>query len=239
MLHAGILAFWTNEKELDGSLSDEQRDRTAQQLLAEGMKVVEAVNPMGALREQLVEAVHAAARCSVLAIGPQVDRENQASKGLFLGSGELRAHIAEIVQKDEDLGKAVAEAGPEVDLSAWIYLRYWIALAHANVLATMREAVGDAVPEQGDWYSEFFSSQCQLAEYRFRDLLGMPSSLPGSEHEAFIESMLLASFATRVQEGTPRPDIEWRRRCEEFRQEQAGRQTGSTGCRSERGSVPL
>ncbi len=213
-----IETCWTGNHEVSKDFSDQFVKRVAEEMIEEVAKVVTSPDPRMANRERLTSCVIELAQFQVLVIDPPPAEDPTGLRGQPGITGELKAHLLELAQKDKGLREFMhAFPTPKSVDDVWnpVLGQYRINYAWTTVYHTLRLAFDDLNHAEGkDWFRPFVSAMCAWQEYLYRELLGMPPAFEGPETEASKKAMKMCYFSDFVLEGARFPDLEWCERSE-------------------------
>ena len=216
-LRESVDFFWTSQRVTSTQVSQELLESTRQNLIAEGLAIASSVNPVVENRKRLVDAVVEAAMLQVLVMPPEPETEETGIRGQYGVSGELKGHLLELAKTHKELREwlhGFGEMNTFDDVWNPVLLRYWITLARANVLSSLRKPLDDSHPKtEMDWYRPFLLTQCGVQEQEFRECLKLPSLLANEPFVATIEALKLNLFVNCVLQGAKYPDLDWKDRC--------------------------
>jgi hypothetical protein len=218
-----IETCWTGNHEVIKDLSDQFVKRVAEEMIEEVAKVVTSPDPRMANRERLTSCVIELAQFQVLVIDPHPAEDPTGLRGQPGITGELKAHLLELAQKDKGLREFMhAFPTPKSVDDVWnpVLGQYRINYAWTTVYHTLRFAFDDVNHAEGkDWFKPFVAAMCAWQEHEYRELLGMPPAFEGPETEASKKALKMRFFEKFVLEGARFPDLEWRERSEEMVEE--------------------
>lgn len=214
-LRGAVSAYWTDEPAY-AQVNEALRSDIAQQLVDEGLAIAASEDPVMENRKRLAAAVAETARLQVLVMPPEPEPDPSGIRGQYGISGKLKERLPELKTASKDLREWLHGFGelPEHEVANAVLMRYWIALARANVLSALRQPLNDTHPlHDHDWFKPFLVSQCARYEHDYRECLGLPSNLSPESFKATIEFMKLALFVNCVLQGAKYPDLDWKERC--------------------------
>lgn len=215
-----IETYWTGNREMTKDFSEEFVERQAEMMMEEVIKVATSPNPRMANREKLTNCVIEYAKFQVLVIDPPPAEDPTGLRGQPGISGELKAHLVELSQKDKTLREFMHALDTPKDWDdVWnpIVLGYRRAWAWMHVFNALRRAFDDVNRAEGkDWLKPYLAAMCAWEEHQYRSCLGMPSSLNDSGIDADLRALVMGGFMNRVMEGVRYPDLEWRERMQKF-----------------------
>jgi hypothetical protein len=218
-----IETYWSGNHEVIKVFSDQFVKRITEKMREEVIKVATSPDPRMANRERLTSCVIELAQFQVLIVNPPPVEDPTGLRGQPGITGELMAHLLELVEKDKRLREFMhAFPTPKNAEDAWntIWGQYRIVGAWTYIHQMLRFAFDDANHAEGkDWFKPFVAAECAWQEYQYRELLGMPPVLEGGETEAWKNALKMSFFSQCVLEGARFPDLEWRERSEQMVEE--------------------
>jgi len=191
-----------------GKYADQEfKQELTEQILKEVAEVVSTQNPVMANRKKLADYVLKMAKYQVLILPAPNEPEEEVSglRGKPGITGEIKAHLKEIAEKDEEIKElAWSLDTPTVqDIYEACVVRYWVAVFKAAVFHSIRLALGDYHPTpEKDWYRPFVAAMCAWEEYNYREKIGLPDISP-------IAALKYLSFFHVVMSGAKYPNFEW------------------------------
>jgi len=207
--------FSDDSKGIGKHATQKFREDLALRLLREVGEVITAPYPVMANREKLASYVLGLAKFQVLIL-PAPNEPEQETTG-FRGkpgiTGELKAHLKEIAEKDKDikefawsLGSPTLQQLYEACVFNCIVLGF-----EANLFHCTRIALGDHHPSpEKDWYRPFVDAMCAWEEHQFRKVIGLPAVLGNQDELGFATVALqYASFLRFVTSGAKYPNFAW------------------------------
>ncbi len=219
-----IETCWTGNHEVTKVFSDQLVKHHTEKMMEEVAKVATSSDPRMANRERLVSCVIELAQFQVLIIDPLPAEDPTGLRGQPGITGELKAHLQVLVEKDKGLREFMhAFSTPNNADDVWspVMGRYRIAFAWTHVHQMLRFAFDDVNHAEGkDWFKPFVAAECAWQEYQYRELLGMPSALEVGETEAWKNALKMSFFSQCVLEGARFPDLKWRERADGMVEEQ-------------------
>jgi hypothetical protein len=225
-LDIGLTAIetcWTGDHEVIKVFSDQFVKGVAEEMIEEVAKVVTSPDPRMANRERLTSCVIEFAQFQVLVIDPPPAEDPTGLRGQPGITGELKAHLLELAQKDKGL-REFMHAFPTPknadDVGKPVWGRSRVVGAWTSVYGMLRFAFDDVNHAEGkDWFKPFVAAMCAWQEYLYRELLGMPPAFEGPEPEAWKKAVKMSYFSEFVLEGGRFPDLEWCERSEKMVEE--------------------
>ena len=173
-----IETCWTSNHEVIKIFSDQFVKRIAEKMREEVVKVATSPNPRMANRERLTSGVIELVQFQVLIIDPPPAEDPTVLRGQPGITGELKAHLLELLEKDKGLMEFMhAFPTPKNAEDAWntVWGRYRIVAAWAHLYRMLRFAFDDVNHAEGkDWFNPFVAAECAWQEYQYRELLSMP-----------------------------------------------------------------
>jgi len=210
-----IETYWTGNHEVLNLFSNHFIKHHAVEMREEVLKVAFSPDPRMANRERLTSCVIEFAQFQVLLIDPPPAEDPTGLRGQPGITGELRAHLLELAQKDKGLREFMhAFPAPKNADDVWTTVlgRYRVVAAWTHVYHMLRFAFDDVNHAEGkDWFNPFVAAMCAWQEYEYRELLGMPPAFEGPKTEAWKKAVKMSYFSDFVLEGGRFPDLE---RCE-------------------------
>ncbi|MCX5635399.1 MAG: hypothetical protein NTW55_06155, partial [Planctomycetota bacterium] len=188
----------------------------AEKMMKEVIEIATSINPMMANREMLTNYIIEYARLEVLIINPPPAEDETGLRGQPGITGELKAHLFELAQKDKTLREFMhAFDTPKNWNDVWnpVLLRYRVAFAQTHVFYNLRLTFKDcnlADEMQKDWFKPYLAAMCAWEEHQFRKSLGMPPSLGNDIVGAELRALKMSLFTNCVMNRARYPDIEWR-----------------------------
>ncbi len=215
--------FSDDSKGLGKYATQQFRDDLVRRLLAEVGEVVTAQDPVMANREKLASYVLPLAKYQVLVLPSPGEPEQDVTglRGKHGITGELKAHVAKIAEKDKDIKElawSLNNPTPQQLYEACVF-RCWVFGFQANLFHCTRIALGDYHPSQEkDWYRPFLEARCAWEEAQFRKAIGLPDVLDQDELGSIATAAKYASFLSFVVNGAKYPNLAWE---EHFKHEHA------------------
>ncbi|HZR02012.1 MAG TPA: hypothetical protein VFA81_02420 [Burkholderiales bacterium] len=225
-LYQGVLS------EIQATLSDETKGlgkyasrefkaEIAERALREVSEVLLSPNPVLANREKLAGYVLQLAKYQVLVLPSRTEPEEDVTglRGQPGVTGELKAHIAAIAEKDKEIKELAwsLDNHTEQDIYEACLFRYWVAGFLANVFHKTRILLKDHHPDpEKDWYRPFVAAMCAWEEHNYRDELALPDVLAKQDSHGDLAALKYSTFMDIVMSGARYPNFEWE---ESFRRE--------------------
>jgi hypothetical protein len=211
-----IDTYWTDNRELIKDFSDQMVKRQAAKMMEEVMNVATSSDPRMANREKLTNCLIEYAQFQVLVIDPPLADDPTGLRGQPGITGELKAHLFELAQKDKELREFMHAFDTAKDWDdVWdpVLFRYRIVFAWTHVFHMLRFAFDDVNHAEGkDWFKPYGAAMCAWWEHQYRMALGLTPSLDSSATKADLKALMLSGFTNCVMEGARYPDLEWRER---------------------------
>lgn len=200
--------FADQSKGLGKYATQKFRDDLVQRLLREVGEVVTAPNPVMANREKLASYVLGLAKYQVLILPAPTEPEEETTgfRGKPGITGELKAHLKEIAEKDKDIKEFAWSLGSPTSQQLYeaCVFKCIVFGFEANLFHCTRIALGDHHPSlEKDWYRPFVDAMCAWEEYNLRKLIGLPGVL------APIAAIKYFTFLNIVMGGAKYPNFEW------------------------------
>ena len=211
-----IDTYWTGNREIIKDFSEHMVKRQAEKMMEEVIRVANAPDPRMANRENLTNWILECAQFQVLVIDPPPAEDPTGLRGQPGITGELKARLFELAQKDKTLREFMHSFDTPKDWDdVWdpVLMRYRMAFSWTHIFHMLRFAFDDVNHAEGkDWFKPYFATMCAWQEHQYRCSLGMPPSLDGSKTDADLRSIAISSFVNCVMEGARYPDLEWKER---------------------------
>ncbi len=211
-----IDTYWIGNREITKDFSEQMIKSQAGKMMEEVIKVATSLDPRMANREKLTNCVIEYAQFQVLVIDPPPAEDSTGLRGQPGITGELKAHLFELAQKDKSLRDFMhAFYTPKDWDDVWnpVLLRYRMAYAWTHVFHVLRSAFDDVNHADGkDWFKPYLAAMCAWQEHQYRNSLGMPPSLDDSRMGADLRALMMSVFMNCVMDGVRYPDLEWRDR---------------------------
>jgi hypothetical protein len=218
-----IETYWTCDHEVLNLFSKQFIEHHAEMMREEVLKIAFSPDPRMANRERLTSCVIELAQFQVLIINPPPAEDPTGLRGQPGITGELRAHLLELAQKDKGLREFMhAFPTPKSVDDVWktVWGRYRVVAAWMHVYHMLRFAFDDVNHAEGkDWFKPFVAAMCAWQEYQYRELLGMPPAFEGPKTEAWKKAVKMSYFSDFVLEGARFPDLVWCERSEAMAEE--------------------
>lgn len=211
-----IMQYWKENPEVTKKVTKEIVDSVAESMMKDVIRVGTSTDPRMANREALTDSVIEYAKLQVLIIEPPPTPDVTGLRGKPGITGELKAHLLELVEKDKGLQEFLHEYDGPKDMNNLRILmvnRTYILWTWTQVFSQMREAFDDLnYVKDKDWVAPFIAAWCAWEEYNYRELLGMPQVLGNDSFSAFIHASRMSCFLDIIMSGVQHPDLEWQRR---------------------------
>ena len=208
--------YWTRNRGVIEDFSEQWVKSQAEKMMEEVIKVATAPDPRMANRETLTNCIIEYAQFQVLVIDPPPAEDPTGLRGQPGITGELKAHLLQLAQKDKTLQEFMHAFDTPKDWDdVWdpVLLRYRMAFGWTHVFHTLRLAFDDVNHAEGkDWFKPYVAAMCAWRENEYRRSLGIPPSLDDSEVGADLRAMMMSGFMNCVMEGARYPDLEWKER---------------------------
>ena len=191
-------------------ITDEDRNEFSRQLFLEINGICNAVDPIVACRDKLVKMMLRFASYQVLVIPPAPEKDPSRLRGQPGITGELKARLVQVVQKNDSLRTEMYEATESRSYNAlWEVLQrlYWQSYWFLRTFDAARIELND-VEKGHDWYDLFTHAACANQEHVYRWELDMPPAF--AEDVAETASFAYAIFSDIVLSGDENPVTEWR-----------------------------
>ena len=191
-------------------ITDAGRDELSRQLFLEINGICNAADPIVACRDKLVNMMLRFASYQVLIIPPAPEKDPSGLRGQPGITGELKARLVEVVQKNDSLRTEMYEATESRSYDAlWKVLQrsYWQSNWFLRTFDAARVELND-VEKDHDWYHLFTHAACANQEHVYRWELDMPPAF--AEDVAKTASFAYAIFSDIVLSGDENPVTEWR-----------------------------
>jgi hypothetical protein len=198
------------ELPLKNLIDEARRSTLARALYLEISRICNTVDPVTTCREELAATMLKSAGFQVLVIPPPPEDDESGFRRQPGVTGELKAHIADICAKNDDMRSAMYAETDEEDMAAlWPIIErlHWETRWLLETLNATRIALGDHV-EGDDWYLPFLHAACVQLEHTYRWELELPPAFDeGIAREA---AATYAVFSDIVLSGAANPAAEWR-----------------------------
>lgn len=215
--------YWTSNRELIKDFSDRFIKHHAEKMMEEVTKVATSPDPRMA-NKKLASLIIEFAQFQVLVIDPPPADDPTGLRGQPGITGELKAHLFDLAQKDERLREYMHAFDTPKDWGdVWdpVLVRYQVVAAWTQVFNRLRFAFNDFNPtESKDWFKPCVAAICASKEHQYRDCLGMPPSLDDSGMGAGLRALMMCGFLDCVLEGARFPDLEWRERVQKIERDE-------------------
>lgn len=219
-----IETHWTGNHEVIKVFSDQFVKHHSEEMMEEVVKVATSSDPRMANRERLTSCVIELAQFQVLIIDPPPAEDPTGLRGQPGITGELKAHLLELAQKDKKLLEFMhAFPIPKNADDVWnpVWGRYRVVGAWTHVYQMLRFAFDDVNHAEGkDWFKPFVAAMCAHKEHEYRELLDMSPAFQGPKTEAWKKAMKMGYFMEFVLNGARFPDLEWQERADAMVEEQ-------------------
>lgn len=192
--------------------SPEVKERYVGQFIREVGEVLAAQNPVMANREKLACYVIGMARYQVLTL-PAPDEPEEDVTGLRGRpgiTGELKGHLSEIAEKDEEIKQLASGIDDPEQLYLACAARSSIYKFLANGFNCTRIALGDNHPSpQKDWYVPFVAAVCAYEEHCYRQAIGLTDVLATQDQGGSAAGLIYSTFVDTVMSGAHYPNLDW------------------------------
>ena len=203
-----------DSKGLGKHASQHFKEELAERLIREVGEVVTARDPVIANRENLASYVLEMAKYQALILPSLTETEEDITglRGRPGVTGELKAHLKNIAEKDNDIKKLAWSLGNPTsqDLYQACLFKYSVAGFMAHVFHCTRIALGDSHPSpEKDWYRPFVAAMCAWEEHNFRKAIGLPDVLASQDSYGPTAALKYSTFLNTVMNGAKYPNLEW------------------------------
>lgn len=176
--------------------------------------ILNSKNPFITNREFICEWVCEMAAFGVIIVPLSPEKDWTGLRSFPGVSGELKVHIKEIVEKDQDMKQFIWSAGIGSDDVPSIVdactARFILARAHVDIADEIRKIVLDFHSDVSkDWLKPFISAQCAFNEYWYRQNLGLEDISREGEND-FVGGLKYSSFLNYVLNGERYPNFVWK-----------------------------
>lgn len=210
---AVIDTYWDGVHLISKDFSQKTIDEERAYLMDEAISITTSPDPLMANRKKLVNEVFVHAKYQVLVLEPAPAPDPTGLRGKRGITGELRAHLVEIAEKNDDLRELMHGSAPSINWdNAWnlVLMRYRVTWVRARLHNEIRFALDDVNPQEDrDWFAPLLESQCAYQEAQLRKEIGLPSALSDCPTTAMLEETKLFAFARLANEGARYPDLEF------------------------------
>ncbi len=188
--------------------SQKYKEVQATDILKSVEEVGLAEDPVMANREKLAESVLLWARYQVLILPSENEEDVTGLRGKPGITGELKAHLRDIVKADEELKKLASSLTSERDIDQACWVLCWSSHLKAGVFQALRVPLKDCHPDPAkDWYRPFVEAMCAWEEHNYREAVGLPDVL--SEQEGPLAPLKYSGFMNLVMSGAKYPNFEF------------------------------
>jgi hypothetical protein len=191
-------------------ITAETRDDLARQLFLDIHGICNAADPIVACRDKLAKTMLQFASYQVLVIPPVPENDPSGLRGQPGITGELKARLVQVVQKNDNLRTEMYEATESRSHDVlWEVLQrsYWQSFWFLQSFDAARIELND-VEKGHDWFKSFTHAACANQEHVYRWELDMPPAF--AEDVAKTASFAYALFTDIVLSGDENPGAEWR-----------------------------
>ena len=212
VLHAAVKksAVLYDQIPLRDYITEEDRHELSRQLFLEIHRICSALDPVLACRDKLVKTMLKFASYQVLVIPPAPEEDPSGLRGQPGITGELKARLDQVVQRNEELRAEMYEATDSRSYEAlWevVQRSYWKTYWFLKSFDAVRVELND-VEKGHDWYDSFRHAACANQEHVYRWELEMPPAF--AEDIAKLASTAYSLFTDIVLSGDANPATEWR-----------------------------
>ena len=191
-------------------ISEETRFELSRQLFLEINGICNAADPVLACRDKLAKTMLKFASYQVLVIPPAPEEDPSGLRGQPGITGELKARLDQLVQRNDELRAEIYEATDSRSHEAlWevVQRSYWKTYWFLKSIDAVRIELND-VEKGHDWYNSFTHAACANQEHVYRWELEMPPAF--AEDIAKLASTAYSLFTDIVLSGDANPATEWR-----------------------------
>lgn len=195
---------------LDQFIDEERRSTLARDLYLEVSRICNTIDPVTVCRDEFASTMLKSASYQVLVIPPPPEPDDSGLRKQPGISGELKAHLDELCEKNDELRSTMyAETDSRDFDTLWPIIQrlHWETRWLLDTLNATRIALGDDAADD-DWYEPFLHAACVNLEHTFRWELEMPPAFDADiAREA---AATYAVFTDIVLSGAKSPAAEWR-----------------------------
>lgn len=164
-----IDTYWTGNRELITDFSEQLVKNHAEKMMEEVIKVATGPDPRMANREKLTNCIIEYAQFQVLVIDLSPTEDPTGLRGQPGITGELKARLFELAQKDKTLREFMYALDTPKDWDdVWnpVLMRYRLVFAWTHVFHTLRLAFDDLNRAEGkDWFRPYLATMCAWQEH--------------------------------------------------------------------------
>jgi hypothetical protein len=179
-------------------ISEETRFELSRQLFLEINGICNAADPVLACRDKLAKTMLKFASYQVLVIPPAPEEDPSGLRGQPGITGELKARLDQLVQRNDELRAEIYEATDSRSHEAlWevVQRSYWKTYWFLKSIDAVRIELND-VEKGHDWYNSFTHAACANQEHVYRWELEMPPAFAEDRHRRSITELSDARNST-------------------------------------------
>ena len=195
---------------LAGLIDEAHRSKLARDLYLDISRICNTTDPRMTCREELAAMMQKSAGFQVIVIPPPPEADDSGLRDQPGVTGELKARLAQICRKNDQLRSAMyEETDAEDSETLWPIVErlHWETRWSLETLNATRIALGDQV-EGTDWFLPFLHAACVHMEHTYRWELELPPAF--DEEHAREAASVYAVFSDIVLSGSADPVSEWR-----------------------------
>jgi hypothetical protein len=198
----GVGKYWT----------DDSKNSLLNKILAEVRVSLTHANPKYCVRRKTFDFMCETATCQVLVVPPKPEADESGLRSQEGITGELKARIPELVERDNQLGELFSCLDEPVttfdEMFNVVLLRYCVSHLWLGAFHVARCALKDYHDDPSkDWYRPCFVSQCICRESSYRKALGLSSALSGSLPD--IRALMHSHWLDLIESGVQELRLEW------------------------------